>query len=230
MKKIFLCFGFILFLLVNFRAEETLAATLADGTYSINYSVLENGTDSVSIADGYFSKPATVTIKDQQATVELQVTNSSWITSFSAGSNNRVLSSDTANDTRKIQFTTSSINQPFDAKMKVDIDDMDYHHSYTVQLKFETDSASLIASATENSETSTTPSSTDNTSQTEESTTASSATTVTSSKKTNTASATSQNNPQTGDSQAGLLSKSLFILSGLGIFALFTFSKLSKGV
>ena len=54
-------------------------ADIAEGTYEVNYEMKEAGNDNTSIADGYFSKPATLTVENGVKHIQLTVTSSSMV-------------------------------------------------------------------------------------------------------------------------------------------------------
>src|SRR5699024_11840009 len=54
-----------------------VSAEIADGSYQVNYEMKENNSENTSIADGYFSSPATLTVENgvqrsEEHTSELQ--------------------------------------------------------------------------------------------------------------------------------------------------------------
>lgn len=135
----------LLFMMVN--PFHSASAALGNGVYSVPYTVIKPDDGSASMADGYLVKPATVTVKDGSYTVNLTIKNSSWITEFKPnGANPAVIS--TSGDTKTVQFS-ANITSPVVTKMKVDIDDMNYHHEYTVRLSFNTGGAKLISGGEE---------------------------------------------------------------------------------
>lgn len=119
-----------------------------NGVYTMNYTVYENGKNSESVANQYFNKPAQVTVNNGQYTIQLQMNHASWITDFNVGSNNVFVSSDTAKDTRIVQFQTNTLSSKLNAQIKVDIEQvgLSYHHNYTIQLGFDQVSAVKKAS------------------------------------------------------------------------------------
>ena len=126
-------------------------AAMSDGTYSVNYTVISPNDESVSIANDYFVKPAKLFVENGTMKVQLTLKNSKWITEFQGGNGgNAVISSNEAADTRVIQFNVNSLSSPLASSMKVDIDDMNYHHKYTVRLKFDESSVSLISAPAKN--------------------------------------------------------------------------------
>ncbi|EGQ0139444.1 heme uptake protein IsdC, partial [Listeria monocytogenes] len=130
-------------------------AALKDGTYSVDYTVIQGDSDSASMANDYFDKPATVTVNGGKSTVSLQVNHSKWITGlWVEGNAVSVTSKNASSDTRKVSFPVSTLSNPVNAKIKVDIDDDDlnYHHEYQIKLRFDEGSAKALAGAMKSSE------------------------------------------------------------------------------
>ncbi|MGE7922649.1 heme uptake protein IsdC [Viridibacillus arvi] len=120
-------------------------AALSDGTYSINYTVISPDNGSASMANDYFVKPAKLFVENGSMKVQLTIKNSKWITKFQVqDGGNSVISTNSSANTRVVQFNVGSISNPTTAKIKVDIDDMNYHHNYTIRLKFDESSTSLV--------------------------------------------------------------------------------------
>ncbi|AHI56699.1 heme uptake protein IsdC [Listeria ivanovii] len=200
MKKIAVFVAFIVLFSFSFLSSGlTAQAAINDGTYSINYTVLQGDSGSASMANDYFDKPATVTINGGKFTVSLQVNHSKWITGlWVEGSAVSVTSSSTANDTRKVQFPVSTLSSPVKAKIKVDIDDdgLNYHHEYQIQLKFDESSAKSLAAAIKSSDDGATKEVTTNESKTEVA------------------------NPKSSDSSQMFLYGIVFVAAGIGLVLL----------
>ena len=130
---------FFLGLIFFISISQVQAIEYQDGTYSVNYTVYENGTDSASIANDYFDKPATVIVKNHQAEIQLQMNHSDWITEFNVGNSTQVIQKNDSTNTRIVQFTTTNLDDKVDASIKVDIENssLNYHHQYKVQLGFD---------------------------------------------------------------------------------------------
>lgn len=156
MKKILVSAVFVvLFSFSFFSSGLTAQAALSDGTYSVDYTVLQGDSDSVSMANDYFDKPATVTVNGGKYTVSLQVNHSKWITGlWVEGNAVSVASKNTSSDTRKVSFPISSLSNPVSAKIKVDIDDdgLNYHHEYQIKLRFDEGAAKSLAAAVKSSD------------------------------------------------------------------------------
>lgn len=123
---------FMLFLVLPIHSR----AAVADGTYSLNYQVNKPGSNSASMANDYFLKPAKLIVNNGKMTVQLTIKNSAWVTEFTPPGGATVISSNPAADQRIVQFNVSSLNSVTVA-MKIDIDDIDYHHSYSVDFVFD---------------------------------------------------------------------------------------------
>ncbi|KOS62532.1 MULTISPECIES: heme uptake protein IsdC [Lysinibacillus] len=140
MKKLMMLVMLVTLFVFNFALPQA-SAQLADGTHSIKYQVNKPESNSVSIANDYFVKPAKVTMKNGTATVQITLKNSAWITKFQPPGGATVVSEDKAADTRTVQFTVKDLTKPVVTSMKIDIDDINYHHEYSVSLVFDAASA-----------------------------------------------------------------------------------------
>ena len=123
---------FVLFLVLPVHSE----AAVADGTYNVNYQVNKPGSSSASMANDYFLKPAKLIVNDGKMTVQLTIKNSSWVTQFNPPGGASVISSNTGADQRVVQFNIASLNS-LTVGMKIDIEDIDYHHAYSVDFVFD---------------------------------------------------------------------------------------------
>lgn len=111
--------GFI----ILFPASDA-SAEIADGSYQINYEMKGSGNNNTSIADGYFTKPATLTVKDGIKHIQLNVTSSSMIKSLSVPSGEVTVVRE-GNDTRTVKFRVDGdLSQPLSMKMRIVVPDM----------------------------------------------------------------------------------------------------------
>ena len=201
MKKQLL--SMLMLVLVLFTVLPTAShAAHANGTYDVSYQVNKPSSSDASIANDYFLKPAKVTVNDGAYTVQLTIKNSSWVSEFNPPGGGSVVASNPDADTRTIRFTTSSIER-VTISMKIDIDDIDYHHAYSVDFLFDVSAIPTAQATTSN---------TSNASTTNEATTNTSTSTSGSSSATATSNSTEtvvkEENPQTSDT----LPYSLFVL------------------
>ncbi|MEE3678611.1 heme uptake protein IsdC [Bacillus safensis] len=148
--------AFLLALLLPFSNAQ--AATLKDGTYSVNYTVLKAEGNAVSMANDYWLKPAKVVAKNGKLTVQMTIKNSSWVTEFKVPGNGgyvdtTVLSTNKKANTRLVQFQAQSLSKPIKSKIHVTVKSADYDHDYTIQLKFDESSIKSLSSNSANQST-----------------------------------------------------------------------------
>ncbi|PFY07425.1 NEAT domain-containing protein [Bacillus toyonensis] len=122
---------------------------LKDGEYSIGFKVLKNQTDEISMMNTYTKSPGVLKVKDGKKYVSFTLTNSTWITKFEFeknGSfvNTKVLSENKEQNTRVVEVEVNDLSKKLNAKVKVDIDSMNYHHVYDVQFVFDQDSIKAL--------------------------------------------------------------------------------------
>ncbi|MED2515975.1 NEAT domain-containing protein, partial [Bacillus thuringiensis] len=118
------------------------AETIKDGEYSINFKALKDQTDEISMMNTYTKSPGVLKVKDGKKYVSFTLTNSSWITKFEFEKNGsfvdtNVISEDKKADTRVVEVEVNDLSKKLNAKVKVDIDSMNYHHFYDIQFAFD---------------------------------------------------------------------------------------------
>ncbi|WP_046216106.1 NEAT domain-containing protein [Paenibacillus wulumuqiensis] len=132
-------------LVLPFGANQAHAA-LANGTYSVDYTVLADGTSNKSRLDSYVVKPATVTVANGVTKARITITSSSLITAFKVEQNGQlvdaaVVSTNTANNTRVVEFPVSNLDATLNAYAEIKIPVIGYTGKYNVDLKFDSASA-----------------------------------------------------------------------------------------
>lgn len=85
---------------------DTASAEIADGTYKVQYEVKQSNSKNTSIADGYFSKPATLTVNGGTKTIQITLTGADMIKSLSVQGSPVTVVSDSG-DTRVVKFNVS---------------------------------------------------------------------------------------------------------------------------
>src|SRR5690625_2285826 len=112
-------------LTITFIALPTgnVSAAIADGSYEIGYEMKEASSDNTSIADGYFSKPATLTVENGTQYIQLTVTSAEMVKSLSAPSGPVTVVSDSG-DTRTVQFPVDDVSKPVTMQMHIVVPDM----------------------------------------------------------------------------------------------------------
>jgi heme uptake protein IsdC len=114
------------------------AADLSDGTYTLNYTITKAENNSVSMANDYFEKPATLFVKNGQIEMQIQINHSKWVTQFKVPDKAsfvaaKIISSDSAADKRTVRFQVSDLSKPIISKIHVTVPSIDYDHDYTIR-------------------------------------------------------------------------------------------------
>ncbi|QUW24041.1 NEAT domain-containing protein [Sporosarcina sp. Marseille-Q4063] len=128
---------FAVIFLVTILVASPVSAQIADGTYKVNYEMKEAGSANTSIADGYFTKPATLIVENGVQYIQLTVTGSNYIKSLStpAGSVS-IVSENKANQTRVVKFKVSGdLSKPLNMNMHIVVPDM-YDMTHTARAVF----------------------------------------------------------------------------------------------
>src|SRR5699024_4845675 len=118
---------------------------LEDGAYSIEYVILHAETESVSIANDYFEKPATLFIENGERYIQFPLNHSQWTKELQSPLGDSfehvdVISVDEEEDTRIVEFLLDrDLSDPLEFKMHVLIEEMEpvYDHRYTVRFDFD---------------------------------------------------------------------------------------------
>ncbi|MDQ6422040.1 heme uptake protein IsdC [Paenibacillus sp. LHD-117] len=137
--------------MIAWPGSAEAAGELADGTYTADYLILKAENDSVSMANDYWEKPATVTVKGGKATVRVTINHSYWVTQFKVPGgggyvDTKVISSNKKADTRLVEFA-ADITKPIESKIHVTVEEIDYDHDYTIRFVFDPDSFKLVKGA-----------------------------------------------------------------------------------
>lgn len=113
--------------------------------YTIDFTIFKDGTNSISVMDGYTEKPALLSIEDGKNMIYLTLKNSSWIKAFQTEGSGEmkdaeVVSEDQKADTRTVKFEVADLQAKINAFTKVTIPEINYDNDYTVQIQFDPDS------------------------------------------------------------------------------------------
>ncbi|WP_026907397.1 NEAT domain-containing protein [Paucisalibacillus globulus] len=114
------------------------SAAIADGTYELNYEMKEAHSENTSIADGYFTKPAKLTVKNGVQYIQMTVTGSNYVASLSAPSGPvEVISDDTTNFVRVVKFRVDGdLSKPLNMEMHIIVPDL-YDMTHTARAVFD---------------------------------------------------------------------------------------------
>ncbi|MFC5604295.1 NEAT domain-containing protein [Sporosarcina koreensis] len=124
------------------------AEPLSDGVYAVEYELLQGDSDSVSIANDYFEKPALLKVDGDKQVLQLTLNHSKWVQELEVHSGDgfadaKVVAEDEEADTRVVELDVDGkLDEPFPVKMHVVIDELEipYDHAYTVRVAVDADS------------------------------------------------------------------------------------------
>ncbi|WP_245613699.1 NEAT domain-containing protein [Alkalihalobacterium bogoriense] len=122
---------------------------LADGRYTIDYTVLKNNTNEVSVMDDYTLKPAVLTVENGKQTIDVTLLRSEWVKVFQVLDKNNyvdaeVVSTDATTNTRVVRFAVEDLSALFYAYTEVLIPEISYDGKYYVQFQFDEDSITKL--------------------------------------------------------------------------------------
>ncbi|APQ61161.1 Iron-regulated surface determinant protein C [Paenibacillus polymyxa] len=141
-KKVFVALIMTALVFALVAPFSVKAAAAADGTYNVDYTVLKDQTNETSRLDSYLTKPAQVTVANGKNVVRLTVKSSNLITTFKVEQNGvlqdaTVVSTDTASNTRVVEFEVADLNAKVNAYAEITIPVIGYTGKYDVQLQFD---------------------------------------------------------------------------------------------
>ncbi|PUA36963.1 heme uptake protein IsdC [Paenibacillus elgii] len=150
LPSLFLTLAFVLSLF--FAPGVQAASDLADGTYTIDYTIVKAENESASMANDYFEKPASLQVKKGEITAQIQMNHSKWITMFKVPDKGdfadaKVIKSDENEDTRVVEFKLDDLSKPFLSKIHVTVESINYDHDYTIRFIFDTKKLKKVESA-----------------------------------------------------------------------------------
>src|SRR5699024_410556 len=150
--KRYLLIGLVLFMSLFACLGSVSAQAIADGTYEVNYEMKESGNDNTSIADGYFSKPATLTVNGGVQTIQLTITGSDMVKELSTPNGPvTVVSEDEGNKTRTVKFQVSGdLSNPVPIDMHIVVPDL-YDTTHTARAVFDVSGLATASSDSEES-------------------------------------------------------------------------------
>ncbi|UPO88535.1 NEAT domain-containing protein [Niallia sp. Man26] len=156
--KIALAFLVIVFSIVStvipldnraYAAELNSSTAVADGEYSIGYTILHATNDEASMADQYYTKPGKLIIKDGQAKVQVEYSN--YITEFKVNGT-PVTKIGEAGDKTTAEFPVADLEGLTEAEIHVEVPAISYDHWYTVRFDFDTASLPVQTEPSEEAE------------------------------------------------------------------------------
>ena len=137
-------------LLILFMITPTVSAftELSEGTYKIEYEMKERSSENTSIADGYFTSPATLFVEDGETYVQITVTGADMIKELTAPSGPvEIVAEDEENDERTVKFLVEEdMNEPLTLEMHIVVPDL-YDTVHEARAFFDVSSLEEVESA-----------------------------------------------------------------------------------
>ena len=118
-----------------YAAESSSRSVVADGEYSIGYTILHATNNVTSVADQYYTKPGKLIIKNGQAKVQVEYSN--YITEFKVNGTSATKISESGGKI-KAEFPVANIEALTAAEIHVVVPEISYDHWYTVRFDFNT--------------------------------------------------------------------------------------------
>lgn len=152
MKQKFLLSMMAIIALILLIFIPTNYAEVSADSQEIPYKIVEAGSDSVSIADGYFVKPAKYTVENGKSYVQMTLRDAQYVKSLSGPYGAVQVISDDGNK-RVVKMQVGDLSQPVTLKMHVvvpeEVAGMEYDHNHTARAIFD---ASGIKDSTSSSQ------------------------------------------------------------------------------
>lgn len=107
---------------------------------AINFKVVKNGTNQISVMDGYMQHPAHLVTKDGKQYLEFTIDHASWWKAFDIYHNGQKLPMTTVkeqNDTRTVHVEVQPGMEQFNAKVHIVVPGINYDNHYTTQILLE---------------------------------------------------------------------------------------------
>lgn len=198
----------VLMIIIVVLPTASASASIADGSYQINYEMKEASSDSTSIADGYFTKPATLTVENGTQFIQLTVTSADMVKSIGAPSGPVTVVSDNG-DTRTVKFQVDGdLSKPVNMSMHVVVPEEaltgGYDMTHTTRAVFDVSDLPAVSTGDDATKSSTANDEVANNEVTETS--------------------EAEDNPPTGDSSHIALFALLLVGSAIALFAVRRFS------
>ncbi|MGM9929027.1 MAG: NEAT domain-containing protein [Bacillus sp. (in: firmicutes)] len=123
--------------------ENTSQTGLKDGVYTLPFVFLVDGKETDKM-DSNVQKPAQLTVKDGKNYVSITLKGTNTLTGFKVEQNGTFVEPTVLSSTatsKVVQFEVADLEELLNVLVKIDIAAINYHHEYTLQMKF--DAASL---------------------------------------------------------------------------------------
>src|SRR5690625_3817534 len=145
-RKMMLSVSIVLIFVFTLLAPPLIGSVFAeeeDGLYSIEYEVLKADSDSTSIGNDYFEKPATLIVEGGEKHIQLTVNHSDYVKSLSGPQGEvGIVSEDKEKKERVVKFEVDELSKPIEMEMNIsfEIENQDKDQTHKERIDFKTDS------------------------------------------------------------------------------------------
>jgi heme-binding NEAT domain protein len=142
---------FVLLGSVQVPPASAEGTTLADGEYTIDFTVLKEDASGTSMMDQYTKKPAKVTVTEGTYTIDVTLLNSDWIQAFQIQNEEdeyidaEVISTDSAANERVVRLVVSDLTSLVNVYTHVVVPGISYDHWYYVKFQFDVSSLTPVS-------------------------------------------------------------------------------------
>lgn len=112
-------------------------AAIPDGEYDVDFNVLKESSDELSMANDQVKKPAKLIVRDGKMVVELTITGRDMWKTFEV-EGKPVQTIKESGDEAVVQFEVSDVTKPVEAFIHVVVENINYDNNYTIRFDFDT--------------------------------------------------------------------------------------------
>ncbi|MUV07183.1 hypothetical protein GOP80_08315 [Planococcaceae bacterium Storch 2/2-2] len=127
----------LLLMLIVPVAPIGVKAAIPDGEYDVDFNVLKESSDELSMANDQVKKPAKLIVRDGKIVIELTITGRDMWKTFEV-EGKPVQTIKESGDEAVVQFEVSDVTKPVEAFIHVVVENINYDNKYTIRFDFDT--------------------------------------------------------------------------------------------
>lgn len=127
----------LLLMLIVPVAPIGVKAAIPDGEYDVDFNVLKESSDELSMANDQVKKPAKLIVRDGKMVIELTITGRDMWKTFEV-EGKPVQTIKESGDEAVVQFEVSDVTKPVEAFIHVVVENINYDNKYTIRFDFDT--------------------------------------------------------------------------------------------
>ena len=140
----------LLLMLIVPVAPIGVKAAIPDGEYDVDFNVLKESSDELSMANDQVKKPAKLIVRDGKIVIELTITGRDMWKTFEV-EGKPVQTIKESGDEAVVQFEVSDVTKPVEAFIHVVVENINYDNKYTIRFDFDTSNIEGAGQATSTS-------------------------------------------------------------------------------